>query len=69
MKRKIGTYLNYSLVEGDANLLNNNEILITRDEGLTILRINKNSNIKTYIVTPLEIFKSNKNENSNKENS
>lgn len=69
MKRKIGTYLNYFLVEGDANLLNNNEILITRDEGLTILRINKNSNIKTYIVTPLEIFKSNKNENSNKENS
>lgn len=69
MKRKIGNYLNYTLVEGDVNLLNNKEILITREEGLTILRVNKLGNVKTYIVTPLELFKTKKHENSNKENS
>ena len=46
------------LVEGDANLLTNNEILISEEEGYTILRKRlDNSDIETYVVVPLKDFK------------
>lgn len=56
-KSKIGTMKNKILVEGDANLLGTNEILVTKSEGYTILRERmSNGNIKTYAVVPLEDF-------------
>ena len=46
------------LVEGDVNLLTNNEILISEEEGYTILRKRlDNSDIETYVVVPLKDFK------------
>lgn len=48
MKQKV-------LVEGDVNLLKNNEILITKSEGYTVLRERQlDGKIKTYVVVPLE---------------
>lgn len=57
-KSKIGTMKNKILVEGDANLLAPNEILITQSEGYTILRERMaDGQIKTSVVVPLEEFK------------
>jgi hypothetical protein len=50
MKHKI-------LVEGDSNLLEPNEILITKSEGYTVLRERlTDGSIKTSVVVPLEEF-------------
>ena len=46
-----------ALVEGDANLLSKNEILVSEEEGYTILRKRLDSgSIKTFVVIPLEDF-------------
>ena len=57
MKRTIGKIRNKLLVEGDINLIKPNEILVTSSEGYTILRKKIGSEIKTYVVVPLEEFK------------
>ena len=60
-KIKIGSMKQKILVQGDINLLEPNEVLVTQSEGYTILREKDyNKNIKTYIVIPLEEFKDNK---------
>lgn len=60
-KIKIGSMKQKILVQGDINLLESNEILVTQSEGYTILREKDcNKNIKTYVVVPLEEFKSEK---------
>ena len=60
-KIKIGSMKQKVLVQGDINLLESNEILVTQSEGYTVLREkDHNKNIKTYIVIPLEEFKDNK---------
>lgn len=47
-----------ALVEGEANLLSKNEILISEEEGYTILRKRlDNGGIETYVVVPLKDFK------------
>lgn len=47
------------LVQGDPNLLEKNEILVTEAEGYTILRERMaDGQIKTSVVVPLEEFKS-----------
>lgn len=54
MKQKV-------LVEGDPNLLVQNEILVETSEGYTVLRERlANNSIKTFIVVPLEEFISKK---------
>lgn len=46
-----------ALVEGDVNLLAKNEILVSEEEGYTILRKRLDSGgIKTFVVVPLEDF-------------
>lgn len=46
-----------TLVEGDVNLLTNNEVLVSEEEGYTILRKRLDSgDIKTFVVIPLEDF-------------
>ena len=46
-----------TLVEGDVNLLAKNEILVSEEEGYTILRKRLDSGgIKTFVVVPLEDF-------------
>ena len=58
-KIKIGSMKQKTLVQGDINLLEYNEILVTQAEGYTVLRErNSNNSIKTYIIIPLEEFKS-----------
>lgn len=60
-KIKIGSMKQKILVQGDINLLEPNEVLVTQSEGYTVLREKDyNRNIKTYIVIPLEEFKDNK---------
>lgn len=60
-KIKIGSMKQKILVQGDINLLESNEILVTQSEGYTILREKDcNKNIKTYVVVPLEEFKAEK---------
>lgn len=60
-KIKIGSMKQKVLVQGDINLLESNEILVTQSEGYTVLREkDSNKNIKTYIVIPLDEFKDNK---------
>lgn len=45
------------LVEGDANLLTNNEVLIVRDSDYTILRKkDSNNKLQTYVLIPLTDF-------------
>lgn len=45
------------LVKGDVNLLKANEILITEEEGYTILREKTNNGeLKTSVIVPLEDF-------------
>ena len=47
-----------ALIEGDANLLAKNEILISKEEGYTILRKRLDTgNIETYVVVPLKDFR------------
>lgn len=55
-KIKIGSMKQKILVQGDPNLLEKNEILITESEGYTILRERTTEGIKTSIVIPLEEF-------------
>ena len=60
-KIKIGSMKQKILVQGDINLLEPNEVLVTQSEGYTVLREKDyKKNIKTYIVIPLEEFKDNK---------
>ena len=60
-KTKIGSMKQKILVQGDSNLLDHNEILITESEGYTILRERMaDGQIKTSVVIPLEEFKSQK---------
>ena len=62
-KTKIGSMKQKTLVQGDANLLGSNEILITQSEGYTILRERMaDGQIKTSVVVPLEEFKAQKEE-------
>nr|DAP62169.1 MAG TPA: hypothetical protein [Crassvirales sp.] len=49
-----------ALVEGDINLLSKNEVLISREEGYTILRKKLDSgNIETFVIVPLKDFNRN----------
>lgn len=57
MKRRVGEYKDKVLIEGDANNLNEFEILITEDEGYTILRKRIGNDIKSYVIVPLKEFK------------
>ena len=46
------------LVEGDVNLLTKGEILISEEEGYTILRKRLDSGeVETYVVVPLKDFR------------
>ena len=56
-KIKIGSIKHLTLVEGDVNLLAKNEILVSEEEGYTILRKRLDSGgIKTFVVIPIEDF-------------
>ena len=56
-KTKIGSMKHLTLVEGDVNLLTNNEVLVSEEEGYTLLRKRLDSgSIKTFVVIPLEDF-------------
>ena len=56
-KTKIGSMKHLTLVEGDVNLLTNNEVLVSEEEGYTLLRKRLDSGgIKTFVVIPLEDF-------------
>ena len=56
-KVKVGSMKQLALVEGDVNLLAENEILVSEEEGYTILRKRLDSgDIKTFVVVPLEDF-------------
>jgi hypothetical protein len=56
-KVKIGWIQKKTLVEGDSNLLEPNEILIAKSEGYTVLRERlTDGSIKTSVVVPLEEF-------------
>ena len=58
-KTKIGSVKQKTLVQGDVNLLGQNEILVAQSEGYTILREKTpDGQIKTSVVIPLEEFKS-----------
>lgn len=46
-----------TLVEGDVNLLTNNEVLVSEEEDYTILRKLESGEIKTFVVIPLEDFR------------
>ena len=57
-KIKVGSMKQLALIEGDANLLAKNEILISKEEGYTILRKRLDTgNIETYVVVPLKDFR------------
>lgn len=56
-KTRVGSMRQLALVEGDVNLLSKNEILVSEEEGYTILRKRLDSgSIKTFVVIPLEDF-------------
>ena len=56
-KTRVGSMKQLVLVEGDVNLLTKGEILISEEEGYTILRKRLDSGgIKTFVVVPLEDF-------------
>ena len=56
-KTRVGSIKQLALVEGDVNLLAKNEILVSEEEGYTILRKRLDSgSIKTFVVIPLEDF-------------
>lgn len=57
-KVRVGSVKQLALVEGDVNLLAKNEILISEEEGYTILRKRlDNGDIETCVVVPLKDFK------------
>ena len=57
-KVRVGSMKQLALVEGDVNLLSKNEILISEEEGYTILRKRLDSgNIETFVVVPLKDFR------------
>ena len=56
-KTRVGSMKQLALVEGDVNLLAKNEVLVSEEEGYTILRKRLDSGgIKTFVVIPLEDF-------------
>ena len=56
-KQRVGSMKQLALVEGDVNLLAKNEILVSEEEGYTLLRKRLDSgSIKTFVVIPLEDF-------------
>ena len=56
-----------TLVEGDVNLIAKNEILVSEEEGYTLLRKRLDSgSIKTFLVIPLEDFIKKDGDNSRK---
>ena len=56
-KTRVDSMKQLALVEGDVNLLAKNEILVSEEEGYTILRKRLDSGgIKTFVVVPLEDF-------------
>ena len=62
-KTKIGSMKQKILVQGDINLLEPNEILVTQSEGYTVLRERRaGGQIKTSVIVPLEEFKASKEE-------
>lgn len=62
-KIKVGSMKQKTLVEGDANLLETDEILVTEEEGYTVLRERtETGELKTSVVIPLEDFINSKNE-------
>ena len=66
-KIKIGSMKHLTLVEGDVNLLTNNEVLVSEEEGYTLLRKRLDSgSIKTFVVIPLEDFIKKDGDNSRK---
>ena len=57
-KVRVGSMKQLALVEGDVNLLAKNEILISKEEGYTILRKRLDTgDIETYVVVPLKDFR------------
>lgn len=69
-KIKIGSMKQKILVQGDINLLEPNEVLITQTEGYTVLRERLfDGQIKTSIVVPLEEFRTSKEEPKKKSKS
>lgn len=57
-KVRVGSMKQLALVEGDVNLLAKNEILISEEEGYTILRKRLDSgDIETFVVVPLKDFR------------
>ena len=59
-KIKVGAMKQLALVEGNINLLSKNEILISREEGYTILRKKLDSgDIETFVIIPLKDFNKN----------
>ena len=59
-KIKVGSMKQLALVEGDINLLSKNEVLISREEGYTILRKKLDSgDIETFVIVPLKDFNRN----------
>lgn len=63
-KIKVGSFKQVTLVEGDINLLNDNEVLISQDEGYNIIRKKVGSEIETYVVIPLKELTALKTQNS-----
>lgn len=56
-KVKVGTLSHLTLVRGDVNLLAENEVLISREEGYTILRRRlDNGKLETSVIIPLKDF-------------
>lgn len=59
-KIRVGSMKQKTLVEGDANLIEPGEVLITNDEGYTVIRErNECGELKTSVVIPLEEFEGN----------
>ena len=59
-KTRVGSMKQLALVEGDVNLLSKNEILVSEEEGYTILRKRLDSGeVETYVVVPLKNFRKN----------
>ena len=57
-KTRVGSMKQLALVEGDVNLLTKGEILISEEEGYTILRKRLDSGeVETYVVVPLKDFR------------
>ena len=57
-KTRVGSMKQLALVEGDVNLLAKNEILVSEEEGYTILRKRLDSGgIKTFVIVPLKDFR------------